>query len=140
MSKPGKRTRYRKTCDSAAPPELRGNLEVTRIYLLALFRSLDRLSLAQDLPPRLRLLFELDATLAEGLWVLDQPLGRFNMAAMTQDCLGTIEAVLQTIPAFLDTLPLGARIRLAEMISVVRQELTSADAYNQIPGHDPSAG
>lgn len=140
MSKPGKRNRRRKTCESEAPHELRGNIEVTRLTLLALFRSLDRLGMAQDLPPKLRLLFELDATLAEGLWVLDQPLGRFNVAAMTQDCLGTIETVLQTLVAFLDSLPSEARIRLAKLVPVVRQELTPEDAYNQIPGRDPNAG
>lgn len=140
MSKLGKRNQCQKICESAAPPELRSNMEVTRLYLLALFRCLDRLGLAQDLPPKLRLLFEFDATLAEGLWVLDQPMGRFNVTAMTQDCLGTIEAVLQTLSAFLDSLPAEARIRLAELLPVIQQELTPKDAYNQIPGRDPSAG
>lgn len=135
-----RRKRKRKTCESAAPRELRGNLEVTRLNLLALFRSLDRLHLAQDLPRELRTLFELDADLAEALWVLDQPLGRFNVAAMTQDSLASIEAILETLAEFLETLPLGDRINLAKTMPVVRRSLRQEDAYNQIPGRDPAAG
>lgn len=136
---PSRRNRRRKTCESAAPAELRGNLEVTRLNLLALFRSLDRLHLAQDLPRELRTLFELDADLAEALWVLDQPLGRFNVAAMTQDSLASIEAVLQTLAEFLETLSLGDRINLAKTMPAVRKSLSPEDAYNQIPGRDPAA-
>ena len=134
------RKKRRKTCEFAAPAELRGNLEVARLNLLALFRSLDRLHLAQDLPRQLRRLFELDADLAEALWVLDQPLGRFNVEAMTQDSLASIEAILETLAEFLDTLPLGDRINLAKAMYAVRKSLSQEDAYNQIPGRDPAAG
>lgn len=133
------RKNRKKTCESAAPPELRGNLEVTRLNLLAFFRSLDRLHLAQDLPPQLRTLFDLDADLAEALWVLDQPLGRFNVAAMTQDSLASIEAVLQTLAEFLETLSLNDRIKVAELMPAVRKSLSKEDAYNQLPGRDPPA-
>jgi len=134
-----RKKRRKKTCESAVPPELRGNLEVTRLYLLALFRSLDRLQMAQDLPEDLRILFEFDATLAEALWVLDQPLGGYNLVAMTQDSLATIEAILETATRFLNGLSWDDRIKLAKMVSMVRKTLTKKDAYNQIPGRDPMA-
>ncbi len=133
-----RRKRRRKTCESEAPPELRGNLEVTRLNLLAFFRTLDRLHLAQNLPRELRTLFELDADLAEALWVLDQPAGRFNVAAMTQDSLASIEAVLQTLAEFLETLPLSDRIRVAETMPAIRGSLSPEAAYNQITGRDPA--
>ncbi len=134
------RKKRRKTCESEAPPGLRGNLEEMRLNLLSLFRTLDRLHLAQDLPGELRRLFELDADLAEALWVLDQPVGRFDVAAMTQDSLASIEAALQTSVEFLDTLPLGDRIRVAETLPSLRKSLSPEEAYNQIPGRDPAVG
>ncbi|MCD6499390.1 MAG: hypothetical protein J7M25_13950 [Deltaproteobacteria bacterium] len=108
--------------------------------MLALFRSLDRLHLAQEFPWELRTLFELNADLAEALWVLDQPLGRSNVAAMTQDSLASIEAILETLAEFLETLPLGDRINLAKAMPAVRKSLRQEDACNQIPGRDPAAG
>jgi hypothetical protein len=77
--------------------------------------------------------------LAEALWVLDHPLGRFNVAAMTQDSLASIEAVLQTLAEFLETLPLNDRIKVAELMPAVRKSLSKEDAYNQLPGRDPPA-
>lgn len=135
-----RRKKQRKTCESQAPPEFRSDLEVMRLNLLAFFRSLDRLGLAQDLPRAVRRLFELDADLAEALWVLDQPVGRFNVAAMTYDTMASIEAVFQTIAEFLETLPLGDRIRLSVTQRAIRGSLSREDAYNQIPGRDPAAG
>ena len=67
------------------PPGLRQKLEIRRLDLLGLFRALDRLHLAQGLPPELRELFELDADFAEALWVLEQSAGRFDLDAMSAD-------------------------------------------------------
>ena len=129
-----------KTCESAAPVGLRGMLEETRRQLLALFRSLDLLHIAQDLPGEVRALFELDATLAEALWVLDQPLGSFDVDAMTRDSTDSIDAVLHTVPEFLQTLSQEDRIRLAKTMPEMLKSLSPADAYNQIPGRDPAVG
>jgi hypothetical protein len=137
---PSHREKSTQTCESAAPKELRGNLEVTRIQLLALFRSLDLLGMAQELPVEIRTLFELDATLAEALWVLDQPLGDIDVGAMTQDSLASIEAVIETMTTYLKSLPEDDRIRLAQTVIKVHKSLTRRDAYNQIPGIDPDAG
>src|ERR1035438_10130070 len=61
----------------AIPDDLRTRLEAARLELLALFRTLDRMSLsAGEIPQRLlQQLFELDANCAEALWALDQPAG-----------------------------------------------------------------
>jgi len=128
------------TCESAAPEGLRGMLEETRRHLLALFRTLDLLHIAQDLPAELRTLFELDATLAEALWVLDQPLGGFDVAAMTRDSTSAVDAVIERYPEFLHTLPMEDRKRLAQTVPKVLKALSPEDAYNQIPGRDPAAG
>ena len=82
---PSKAARLAAQSSSAVPPELRGQLESTRLDLLALFRALDRMRLAQDVPPELRALGELDADFAEALWALDQPPGRFDFAVMVRD-------------------------------------------------------
>jgi hypothetical protein len=62
---PSKAARLAAQSASAVPPDLRGQLESTRLDLLALFRAVDRMRLAQDMPPKLRALGELDADFAE---------------------------------------------------------------------------
>ena len=111
-----------------------------RLNLLSLFRTLDRLHVAQDLPGELDRLFDLDADLAEALWVLDQPVDRFDVVAMTQDSLASMEAVPQMLVEFLETLPLGDRIRVAETLPSLRRSLSPEEAYNEIPGRDPAVG
>ncbi len=128
------------TCESAAPKGLRGVLEVTRRHLLALFRTLDLLNIAQDLPSELQSLFELDATLAEALWVLDQPKSGFNVDAMTRDSTSAVDAVTEVFPEFLQSLLLKDRQRVGRMVPKVLETLSVEDAYNQIPGRDPAAG
>jgi len=63
--------RHRTTSSSAtktlkAPAELRTQLEAARLDLRALYRSLDRLRLTQDLPAEPGHLQELDADFAAG--------------------------------------------------------------------------
>lgn len=122
-----------------APPGLRQQLEATRLGLLALFRALDRLGLAQECPPELQELFELDADLAEALWVLDQPVGRFDLTAMTHDTVGSLRAIGTATSRFLDRLNPSARAELGACALTVRARLLRSDAYLQIPGRDPTA-
>lgn len=122
------------------PPGLREVLEANRLNLLALFRALDRLGLAQKIPPELRTLFELDADLAEALWVLDQPSRRFDMGAMTRDTLASLAAIPEAIQTFLQQMSVPAQGQLLSYVKVVRASLAPADAYLQIPGRDPTAG
>lgn len=119
--------------------ELRAMLEHVRLHLLALFRTLDRLSLAQDLPPRLRDLFELDADLAEALWALDQPPGRLNMRAMQRDTEAALGELPGALRRFVATLDDESRRRLKANAPLVRAELRLEDAYTDIPGRDPHA-
>ena len=107
--------------------------------MLALFRGLDRLCLAQDGQPELRELFELDADLAEALWVLDQPVGRFDLNAMTRDTLASLEAIPRAVLDLLQLLSAPAREQLGPCVMTVREALVPADAYLQIPGRDPTA-
>ena len=135
-----KRSRRPKTCEAAVPPGLRTGLEGGRLALLAVFRALDRLHLAQDLPPALRALFELDATLAEALWVLDQPQGAgFDTAAMARDTQATLAAIPRKFAEFLDLLSPADTRALTPTMATVYETLSRQDAYLQIPGRDPTA-
>jgi hypothetical protein len=122
------------------PPGLRDVLEANRLSLLALFRALDRLGLAQKIPPELRTLFELDADLAEALWALDQPSRRFDIGAMTRDTLASLAAIPEALHAFLQQLSAPAQAQLLPCMKAVRASLAPTDAYLQIPGRDPTAG
>jgi hypothetical protein len=128
------------TAEAVVPPGLRDVLEANRLSLLALFRALDRLGLAQKIPPELRTLFELDADLAEALWVLDQPSRRFDMGAMTRDTLASLAALPEALQAFLQQLSAAAQAQLLSCMKAVRASLAPADAYLQIPGRDPTLG
>lgn len=121
------------------PPGLRHQLETTRLGLLAMFRALDRLGLAQERPPELRELFELDADLAEALWVLDQPVGQFDLTAMTYDTVGSLQAIATVTSSFLQRFSASARSELGSCALTVRATLLRSDAYLQIPGRDPTA-
>jgi len=108
------RTPRKKPTSSAEPAEhLRPRLEAARLELRALYRSLDRMRLAQDVPAGLRRLQELDADFAEALWVLDQPRGRFNLSAMVDDTLASLSRLAAARAGFLASFdaPRGLRSR-----------------------------
>jgi len=106
--------------------------------LRALYRTLDRLLLTQDLPAELVRLQELDADYAEALWVLDQPRGAFDLTAMTRDTLESLArlpAVRGSFVALFD----GPTVEVLEQrVQATRRELSPSDAYLEVPGRDPS--
>jgi hypothetical protein len=125
---------------AAEPAEqLRPRLEEARLELRALYRSLDRMRLAQELPAGLRQLQELDADFAEALWVLDQPRGRFNLTAMVDDTLASLSRLAPARAAFLATFDDATRAALEDRAQATRTVLSPTDAYLEIPGRDPAA-
>jgi hypothetical protein len=111
-------------------------VEAARLELLALFRALDRLHLAQGLPPLLHELFELDADLAEGLWALEQPRGQLDLKAMTRDTLASLAAIPRVRSEFLGRFDEELRECVAACTVAVRSTLKPEEAYNQLPGHN----
>lgn len=122
------------------PADLRERLEKARLDQLALFRALDHLDLTpQEIPQaELRELFELDADFAEALWALDQPPGSLDFGAMVRDTLDSLERLPDAREEFLELLAPRAHKPLARLESEVRAELNPQEAYNQVPGRDPS--
>lgn len=118
-------------------PGLRARLETARLDLLALFRALDSLLLAQRQPPQLRAIMELDADVAEALAVLDLPPHGLNLAALVRDTLAALDAIASARQTLVTTLAPADRDRLALRTEVVRATLDPRAAYNQIPGRDP---
>jgi hypothetical protein len=134
-----KRPRRPKTCEASVPAGLRTGMEDGRLVLLTVFRALDRLHLAQALPPALRKLFDLDATLAEALWVLDQPQGAgFDTVAMTRDAWATLAAIPQAFAEVLERLSPADAEALTPAMETVYETLSRQDAYLQVPGRDPT--
>jgi hypothetical protein len=134
------RTPRKKPTRSAEPAEqLRPRLEAARLELRALYRSLDRMRLAQDLPAGLRRLQELDADFAEALWALDQPRGRFNASAMVDDTLASLSRLAPARAAFLASFDAATRAALEDRAQATRTVLSPTDAYLEIPGRDPDA-
>lgn len=129
----------RRTTESVVPVGLREVLERSRLSLLALFRALDRLHLAQQIPPELHELFELDADLVEALWALDQPSGKLDAGAMTRDTVASLGAIPDALTEFLQLLRAPVQSELAACMSEVRASLARSDAYQQVPGRDPNA-
>jgi hypothetical protein len=123
----------------AAPANLRPRLERARLDLRALFRALDRMLLAQDLPAELRRLQELDADFGEALWVLDQPPGKFDLAAMARDTLASLDRVPAAREAFLAVFDAPTRAQLGARVQATRSMLSPEDAYLDIPGRHPAA-
>jgi hypothetical protein len=125
----------------AIPADFRSVLETTRLDLLALFRALDQLDLsAQQIPQReLRALMELDADLAEALWVLEQSRGRFDLQMMVRDTYASLNRLAALRPQFLLRLPPRAQQPLADHIHTIRASLPPKDAYHSIPRGDPSS-
>ena len=124
---------------ASSAEQLRPRLEAARLELRALYRSLDRMRLAQDLPAGLRRLQELDADFAEALWVLDQPRGRFNVSAMVDDTLASLSRLAPTRAAFLASFDAATRAALEDRAQATRTVLSPTDAYLEIPGRDPDA-
>jgi hypothetical protein len=131
--------RHRAAHPDPVPHDFRERLELTRLHLRALFRTLDQLHLAQELPAALRELFERDADYAEALWVLDQPAARFNRFAMVQDTLASLATLPEALFQFLTSRPLAELTAIEQEYPAVRATLTAADAYQDIPGRDPTA-
>jgi hypothetical protein len=150
--------KYKKCCfqkdlglaaDSPAPPkdaeqelslsELRDRLEAGRLELRALYRTLDRCNLCQSLPPALRTIMELDADLAEGLWTLDQPQGKFDLHAMQRDMLSSLSHIPGAYDRLVARLTVEERKCFLALLPVIRDGLGPEDAYIHVPGRDPSA-
>ena len=129
---PGSTTRH-------TAEQLRPRLEEARLELRALYRTLDRLRLAQQLPPGLRQLQELDADFAEALWVLDQPPGRFDWSAMVKDTLAALARLAATRDGFLGSFDAPTRARIEDRAQATRTVLAPEDAYLDIPGRAPAA-
>ena len=125
------------TVENHVAPGLRARLEAARLDLLALFRAVDSLFIAQDQPPPLRSLMELDADCAEALVVLDRAPAGLNLAAMVRDTLASLDKIPRAHQQFLASLPAADRDRLARRIQVVRITLDPREAYVHIPGMDP---
>ena len=121
----------------AIPADLRRRVEDTRLDLLALYRALDRMLLAQDIPDELRELGELDADLAEALHVMEQPPGRFDYAAMVRDTLASLEGIPAAREKLLAGFDSATRDRLVERATATREVLRREEAYFAIPGRDP---
>jgi hypothetical protein len=125
---------------SLIPADLRPRLEAARLDTLALLRAIDQALLQpRDLPQaELLQLSQLDADCAEALWALDQPQGAVNTAAMARDTL----ASLRSLPAARDAVRLRLRSfpRLHQLESAIRSNLNPAEAYADIPRHDPHIG
>jgi hypothetical protein len=124
------------------PPDLRSRLETARLDLLALFRSLDQMDLsAREIPQRLlQQLFELDADLAEALWVLDDPPANFDLRLMLRDTLAALEQLPDAFVRFRTNLPQRARPILASLEPKLRNSLDPREAYNGLLGLDPQIG
>jgi hypothetical protein len=133
------RSLQRFTGASEPAEQLRPRLEEARLELRALYRSLDRMRLAQELPAGLRRLQELDADFAEALWVLDQPRGRFNLTAMVNDTLASLSRLVPARAAFLATFDDTTCAALEDRSQATRTVLSPTDAYLEIPGRDPAA-
>ena len=127
------------TSSSVRAEQLRPKLEEARLELRALYRALDRMLLAQDLPAELRQLQELDADLAEALWVLDQPRGRFNLSAMIEDTLASLNRLPAARARFLASFDDATRSAIEDRAQATRMVLAPSDAYLEIPGRDPAA-
>ena len=121
-----------------APAELRTQLEAARLDLRAVYRSLDRLRMAQDLPAELGQLQELDADFAEALWVLEQPRGRFDLIAMTRDTVESLARLPAARERFLSLFDGLTRELLEQRVQVTRGGLSPDDAYLEVPGRDPA--
>ena len=127
----------RRNKTTAVPGDVRTRLEVARLDLRALYRALDGMLLAQDLPEGLRRLQELDADFAEALWVLEQAPGkasrRFDMAMMMRDTLRSLDQLADVRERFLAVFDVTTRAQIENRAQATRDVLPVADAYLEIP-------
>lgn len=137
---PPRRGGARITVEKHLPSDLRRRLEVARLDLLGLFRALDSLHIATDLPDELHDLFELDADFAEALAVLDHHAAGYDLVAMQRDTLASLDGLAPAKAKFLATLDSDERARIDRRLPVVRATLDPREAYSQVPGRDPSVG
>lgn len=119
--------------------QLRPQLEEARLELRAMYRALDRMLLAQDMPVQLRRLQEIDADLAEALYVLDRRPGGLDWAAMIGDTRASLARIPAIRAAFLATFDAATRGEIEERARLTRDVLSPRDAYLEIPGRDPDA-
>jgi hypothetical protein len=120
--------------------ELRKRCETARLDLRALYRSLDRHHLLRDVPREVHALQEIDADLAEALWVLDQRHGQFDLKAMTRDTEDSLERIPAARDRVLALLTEDEREDVLEDMSTIRVSLMPEEAYLEVPGRDPMAG
>lgn len=118
---------------------MRPQLETARLDLRALYRALDRMWLARDLPVALRRLQELDADFAEALHVLDRPPFGLDWNAMIGDTRASLQRLEAAREAFLSSFNAATRAELVERAQSIRDALLPQDAYLEIPGRDPYA-
>jgi hypothetical protein len=121
------------------PRGFREEIESARLTLRALYRAVDRLKIAQELPPTLRRLFEIDADLAEALWVLDQPPARYNLRGMVSDTRDSLDRLPSATKEFFATLKPEDLAPLEQLALELRARLRPEEAYLDVPGRDPSA-
>jgi hypothetical protein len=124
---------------SPAAEQMRPQLETARLELRALYRALDRMWLAQDLPRALRQLQELDADFAEALYVLDRPPGLLDWSAMVGDTRASLQRLPPAREALVASFDAPTRAELEERARSIRDSLLPQDAYLEIPGRDPGA-
>jgi hypothetical protein len=117
----------------AVPEDLRGRLESARLDLRALYRALDRMLLAQDLPDELRRVQELDADFAEALWVLGQAPGRFDLVAMTRETFASLDQLADARERLLALFDRSTRAQIEDRAQATRRVLPAADAYLELP-------
>lgn len=122
----------------AAAEQMRAQLETARLDLRALYRALDRMRLAQDLPMQLRRLQELDADFAEALLVLDRPPGGLDWGMMLGDTRASLGRLPAAREAFLARFDGPTRAEIEERARQGRDALAPDDAYLEIPGRDPN--
>jgi hypothetical protein len=120
------------------PPDLRSRLEEARLDTQALVYALDQLGLRDPLP-HINTLFELDADCAEALWALDQPTASLDFKAMVRDTLASLAKLPQARQAVRSRLPPPAAAAAAQLEKTIRVSLDPTEAYNDVPGRDPSA-
>ena len=140
MSRPRLKTPWpKKTQKVEGAEHLRPQLEAARLDLRALYRAVDRMRIAQDLPLELRRVQELDADFAEALYVLDRPPGGLDWSAMIGDTRASLERLPAAREAFLARFDEPTRAEIEERAKMMRDALLPEEAYLEIPGRDPNA-
>ena len=117
-----------------AAEQMRPQLESARLDLRALYRALDRMWLAQDLPVALHRLQELDADFAEALHVLDRPPFGLDWNAMISDTRASLQRLEAAREALLASFNAATRAELEERAQSIRDALLPQDAYLEIAG------